>query len=699
MKKTILISLIIVLAMAIFSFAISTPKLISPIDNFYWILGGYVMGNQSFTINSTPIGTGKIMNATLYTNISGTWKANTTNSTIGAEGTEVNRIFTQANTNISTNDLSNGKVFVWNVYSCDNVSVFYNEPVILSGGSGGVSHYPVASVEGIMNDTAISVGLGVCNATLSSGTLKCNQTSINSSGTATQLLTPLILVNYTISSSCKFGTNRTVHAENAPSITLNLPTTGSYDTDGMVTINLTVTGDDSRYNCEIYSNDTGNWSIKSGGINPLNNTSTLTTNSFNEGNGIRWNAKCTENLNSNIYGWTSNSTISIDKTNPSISLISPADNAYQRYVIATNGYSGLISINVSDANVDSCALKINGTSNNTQAYTSGTQLNMSFNSSGSVYKWNVWCNDSTGRTAETSNRTLNLLTTAPNLNRFINYSTSGTCKGFTVEFNFSEPVNATFKYGTSSMSRTTNLSESDYSINQTFTLTFNNSYETNFYANLTFCNPSGNCNNTIPELIYKSPIPLCSGWSSWSVYDSGITPANLAGNSTAEYVYWYNNTAQSWGYYTSGVSSGIKSSLGIGDVAQLYTAVDNTYFRNNTGSSKFYINVTGGSVFLPLYFDWTFGNLSYSVFRADNGSNTTPTGYSGSGLEFRIDDFASYNNSNHKYNLFTYQWDTNNLTKLGKNYKNGLDTIWTYIGYNLSINFTANGEVIGNWTV
>ncbi len=190
MRKLILA--LMILAMTIGVFAIPTPKLISPVDTFYWILGGSVMGNLTFIANATPIGYGNITNVTIYTNVSGTWKSNYTNTSTGTVGAEVNRIFPRANTNINTNELSNGLAFVWNTYSCDNISVVYKEPVALSGGVGNLANIPIASVEDIMNDTSVSVGLGACNVTLSTGILKCNQTSINASGHADQILTPTI---------------------------------------------------------------------------------------------------------------------------------------------------------------------------------------------------------------------------------------------------------------------------------------------------------------------------------------------------------------------------------------------------------------------------------------------------------------------------------------------------------------------------
>ncbi len=193
-------------------------------------------------------------------------------------------------------------------------------------------------------------------------------------------------VNYTISSTCRFiGSNRTVYVEDAPSITLNSPSDSGYSTSSTLTINYTVIGDASNYLCYVYSNDTGSWIQEAGASTATNNTYKLTSKVFTEGE-VLWNVRCSESTNSNIYGWsTSNFTVTIDETNPAITINSPTNNSYVKYVIATDTYAAKINITVVDANADSCTIKVNGTVNRSYSYTSGTHFALNFNATDGNY--------------------------------------------------------------------------------------------------------------------------------------------------------------------------------------------------------------------------------------------------------------------------------------------------------------------------
>jgi hypothetical protein len=700
MKSKIPLSILILLVLSISVYSVQTG-LYTPPDNFYWIIGGVVMANNTFTVNATPLGTGLIKNVTLYSNVSGSWTNEYVNNTAGTAGAKVTRIFLENNTGISTATISDGMVFIWNAYSCDNASIFDNEPVMLSGGKGGLSNYPVSSVRGIMNDTGTSVGTGACNLTASTGRLSCNQTS-----GVSELLTPIILVNYTLSSTCRYaGANRTVYVEDAPAITINAPATSSYSTSENVNVNITVVGDSASYQCEIYSNDTGTWGLEGNTPLMLNNTSAKFQKQFTEGN-VVLNSKCWEIPNSNIYGWaTSNVTITVDTTVPVISLTSPTSGSSQSTTLYFNG-------TVTEINLQECRLFINKTNtdwgvltNYNESTTVFIGSNLNFTSKvfadGDSLKWGVWCNDSAGLTAWSSNYTVNLYSGTPSLTSSKNYTSStADDTGFTVEFIFSEAVNATFKYGLTSMSQTNTARESDYDTNQTFTLTFNDNYETNYYCNITFCDRSNNCNNTIPELIIKTPVPLKSGWTLWSVYDSSIDLSRIESESGADYVYWWNATSQAWKYYSATTNADLGNDYGIHPAVWLYSTSGTTWFRNNSGTASFDYNITSGHNFLPMYFDYTFGNLSHNLFRNSSGGNVTDitSPYGAGGVGFSIEDYAGYNNSAQEWNLFYYTWDTANTTELGKNYKNGIDALWFYSQYNVTLNVTPNGQIFANWT-
>ena len=713
MNKTNLTFSMILLTvlMSLLAYAIVTVEYVNPIDEFTLIKEGAVMENITFEGNATPSGsTGTIQNMTLWTNISGTWKANFTNDTISTIGLKTNRIFASENTSIFSADLTDGLVFIWNVEACDNISQFYNEDVSLSpnvftifdnytnttgdglcnsscnnaeiilAGRGRVINYPVSTLDGVANTTGEGLP-GACTLNGSdNGYFRCNQTRENYNGSdgllSTQnLITSSVKVNYTISSTCRFvGANRTVFVEDAPNVTLNSPSDSSFSQDSTITFNFTVTGDSDTYTCHLYSNDTGTWA-EEGSVIANNNSYKLTTNVITAGNGIVWNVKCSEKANSNILGWgLNNFTITVDTVNPAITLNSPSDNAFVNFNIS-KGYSATINLTVSNSNADSCTLKVDGGDNVTKSYTSGTHFDLNFNASDGEYQWNVLCNDSAARTTETTNKTITIDTVTPGINRYLNYS-NAECKEFTVELNSSEEVNLTFKYGLTTLSQTYSSIEIDYAINQTVSLIFNDSYETNFFSNATICDRAGNCNDTIPEMTIPSPVPLCTGWSLYSIYDSVINLSDYRTASGADFVYYWNNTGQTWIFSSDAGSLNEDFSMGIGDVVQLFESTNTTYFRNNSGNPTYQVDITGGHAYFGLYDSYTFGNISHFVFLNETGGNQTPQG-----VEFQIDYLSGFNNSNQLYIDAPYQWTWNNDTKLG-NIQNGIDTLWAFIRYN-----------------
>ncbi len=740
-KLKLTLSMIFLIAlMSVIAYAIVTVEYVQPADEKILIKSGTIEGNITFEANSTPSGfAGNITNMTLWTNISGTWKANYTNDTTSTMGAETNRIFDYSDTSIFSGNLADELNFKWNVQACDNKTEFIEEDVVLqpdfytildnttatpnnysvivTAGRGRVINYPLISIDDVGNTTGGQMNAGcVINGT--DGYFYCNQTInvYNSTGGfryAENLIEGnTVKVNYTITSeaACRFvGNNRTVSVQDAPSVTLNSPDDNAFDDDGTIVFNFTVTGDSDTYTCQVYSNDTGTWHIEGAAI-ATNNSYKLSNQVITEGNGIVWNVICAETAKANIRGWAlANRTITVDKESPDITIISPADGVY----VSGNespAYDVSITINVTDANPHRCVLKLNGTLNSTgrdsTSYTSGTPQLMNFNASDNTYAWNVECNNTAGLLTVTANRTITLDSTRPKITRNVNYTSSNAnCEGFTVDFTISEEANVTFTYGLTSGSETYTTIETDYATNQTVTLTFNTSYEAPFFANITMCDRSGNCNNTVPELNLASPIPVCTGWSLWSVYDAAINLSDYRIASTADYVYFWNNSGQDWIYSSAAGSSHSDHNMMEGDVVQLYESTNTTYFRNNTANAitnKYYRNLTGGHAYFGLYEDYMLGNFSTQLFRNETGGNVTPSilGYTGigGGIVFNVDWFSSFNNSNQLYVDSPFRWSWNNDTVVGNASKNGLDTLWAYVNYNISINFTRGGEIVGNWS-
>ncbi len=746
MKLSILmLFILIVSSVLVYSRLLSEP--LSPIDEFYAIKGGTLeLGNITFSINATPSHeSAAIQNVTLWTNISGTWESNFTNVTAGAVNTKVNRLFFPTNTSIFSRNLADGLVFIWGVQICDNKTNFLDESVNLLSGGGGIifdnhtnttgdglceqpecnsstivraasgflSNFPVSSLDGAFNSTSGNLLPGACKLNDSStGLFYCNETVETYNATVLvkteTIIESNINVNYTVVDTCRFSVNRTIFVEDAPTITLNSPATSAFSSTQTVTLNITVSGDSDEYGCLVYTNDTGTWRQEDGSIVATNNTHITFPKVFSENDGIVWGVRCHESTNGNILGWSSNNTISIDITNPSVVFIAPDNDSFKTSL--TFHFNGTVN----DSNLAACKIFLNTTNGaswtnwtaetHNESITSMT-TNTVFNFSEKTFaadnnvQWTLGCNDSAGNIGFASgNRTVQIDTTFPGILRNINYSQLGDCKGFTVEFNSTEPVNMTFRYGLASKSVTFSDIESDFEKNKTPTLTFNNTYETNFFANSTICDEAGNCNNSLPEMTIVSPVSLCTGWNLWSIHDTTINLVNLSVDTTADFVYWWNNTPQKWIFYTDTSTSDSDAVLGIGDSVHLFTSTNNTWFRNNTGTPQYDLNVTTGHNYLPLYYGTVMGNLSYMQFRNTSGGNVTDSTniYGVGGLEFEIDFFNVFNNSAQKWVTSIFTWSRNNDTLVGTA---GKDVLHVYSEQNISVNMTTGGQVFGNWSV
>ena len=151
---TFMLFITILLAMVIYANVVAEQ--ISPEDEFYGIKGGNVdTDNITFIINGTPSSVdANITNITIWTNISGTWKANYTNDTSGTAGEKVNRIFPLTDTSIF--NLSNGLRYVWGAQVCDNKSFFIDESINLDTNAFGI----------VFDNTSSDCGVGGCNYTV-----------------------------------------------------------------------------------------------------------------------------------------------------------------------------------------------------------------------------------------------------------------------------------------------------------------------------------------------------------------------------------------------------------------------------------------------------------------------------------------------------------------------------------------------------
>jgi hypothetical protein len=176
------------------------------------------------------------------------------------------------------------------------------------------------------------------------------------------------------------------------------------------------------------------------------------------------------------------------------------------------------------------------------------------------------------------------------------------------------------------------------------------------------------------------------------MYD-GTNLKNLYTASNADYVYWWNASDSTWRYYTSGSSTYENYTIFHGEVAHFYSTSGTTWFRNITNINDIYFNLTGGHNYVGLFKSYNFANISNRMFTNQTGGNTI----TGQG-NFSFDYFASYNNSNQLWASHIYGWAWNNLTYLGLDRRTGLDALWVYSNYNMTINTTGTGWIASNNT-
>ena len=615
-KLNMIIGLLFTVLVSLIASAFVTVNYYSPDDGAYWIVGGTVNDNRSFYANVTGNATYGPTNATLWTNVSGTWAATTLNTTAGALGSTVNYHFHPS----EALTISNGVNFLWNVYGCMNLST----------------------------------------------SLVCDWA----------------------------GSNRTMYVEDSPTVNLIRPTDGAVLNNNTVEITYNVTGDGDDYNCYLYSNES------SSTMSTLEGTNNNVPNSTNKGTQMVlvegtyvYNIKCEEEGNSNIYSYaTSNYTIYVASSAPSISINSPADNIYR------NTANIVANITVTGQHLDVCSLYINGTLNvtNTSAITSGTAFTMTAASlADQHYAWNVSCKTTSSLKTYTDERTIMIDTSYPAFSGLMNGSFSDNCTAFRLIVNASEDVNVSVKYGFTSYDRTYANYNTSFGSIEGVPVNFGTKYDTAIYANITICDRAGNCNlSDYPEKTLTSPVPICSGWSIWSVPDNNRNFSQIYSDANLDYLYYWNATAQGWIYYSSASTTTAQVGLEIGDAIHTYSSDSTTWFRNNSGTLAYKVNVSEGHNYLPLYDSYKFGNLSEVQFKNISSGNIINNN------QFNITYFSSYNNTAQSWVSHIAGWSLMNETLLGRwTTVTGMDTIWIYSDYNISVNITSSdGYVYGNWS-
>ena len=152
-----------------------------------------------------------------------------------------------------------------------------------------------------------------------------------------------------------------------------------------VYFNFTSADDDGVDTCQLWHNNTGTWHKNYTWVGPTSGVMNFTILDLSE-NTFIWNVWCNDTVNNYDFS-LSNFTLTIDETNPQITLVYPTNTSYTSIQIELN-------FSYSDTNVASCWYSIDGGATNI-THTSCANLT-GLNSGQGSSTWLVGINDSAG---------------------------------------------------------------------------------------------------------------------------------------------------------------------------------------------------------------------------------------------------------------------------------------------------------------
>ncbi|MCX6742563.1 MAG: hypothetical protein NTX24_05355 [Candidatus Pacearchaeota archaeon] len=283
----------------------------------------------------------------------------------------------------------------------------------------------------------------------------------------------------------------------SPTISFGTNPVDNYNSNSSnVTFDITCSDNVGVNTIQLWTNTTGTWAANYSNSSYINHTwLNITVTGIPQGQNYKWAVYCNDTSgNSNI---TTNRTLNVDLTAP---IASVGTNPIDNYNDTDN--SIVFDMKCSD-NVDVSYIQLwtnitgNWSANYTNSsYTSNTWLNITVAGipDSQNIKWLVYCNDTSGNTNMTDNRTFREDTTAPHITVFSPGNTSYfTVQNITVNFSATDLTNVSSLWYSNT---TDNVSAN----NGTYNLT-NGSYTFIFYANDTLNNvASRSITFTVKEL-------------------------------------------------------------------------------------------------------------------------------------------------------------------------------------------------------
>ncbi len=708
----------------------------------------------------TPTSGQNITNATLFSNVDGTWKANKTfevDRTIGI-GARVDVVY-YANFTNYINQSSEG-TFQWNILCTDNStdadSFANNRTIIVEYANPTIT--AITPADGVYDLD----GHGINSSCTVSPTSGWNTTTIelwtDIGGTWTlnntiSLATPTeqdYILNYTINSadnqsildgtdvtwgcaavqeknftaagdtsievvtSTYFMPNRTINVEYPPEVVLNKPDDAAWSNSPDDLFNFTpISAFTSSivFYCQMWTNDSGTWSVSKGSFSARNNTPYTFNHQLQDKSDISWGILCQEGANANVLNYSINRTINIDRTAPVVTLDTIANNPPVSYY---NSDSLLINYTLTELNPTDVSLYLNGTLNVTDdGYSGKNNLTISGFDDG-VYSILLNATDSASSAGVSTSYLFTIDTDIPSLTAFGNTSVSGSENDRFFNVSSDEEVNITIHYGTTT-AMNSNQGNSTFQTIQNMTI---DGFEENtvYYWNISACDRAGNCNQS--SLVWNAfdftfPWKLIAGWSYYGVYDAAINFSDILDQSESEFVYYWNQTNQEWISATSGGSTEMNFQVGTSvgggrNVVVIYEETNSTWARNTTDPGFYTYNITVGDNYIRLPTDYTFGNLSLSFLNGSYNHNDHTS--VNSGYNFGVE--LSQTPEGVEYNLTQFWYSAYNNTGVtwepyyvyNQSAENNTlitvpgpqEVIWIHQDED---NLTWNGtNIVGNWT-
>ncbi len=759
--KTMFVFVLIFTLLATLIYAVAST-LLSPVDNFadddgYLDLRGSCKPTSQDNYDGTTLW--NISNASLWSNVGGTWKKNVTKHVISPEnGTYLFNFTNDINASPQGEYLWNMEC--WELNTSDSsvrsassgnrtIRVVYAAPSVTmsspADGSYNLQGYNIsfqckATASAGWNLTRIDLKTNIdgtwhANASLTNNSVYdvgnqeyiANFSIVTSNDTSIPDGTNLIatcsasqIFNGTeadtgIISNEKSSGNITVNIERPPNIVLNGPADNNWSRGKQVGLQFTITSSFGTsiapFKARIWTNETGVWMPSTGILNIVNNTATTQLYTFQEKDTILWAVEAFDANDANVFNTSVNRTIRIDATDPVITL-ETTNNTFSDDSIE-------ILFTFTEPNVDTVRAFINFTGSSTLNYTndsatSGTQI--TWKPTGAVpdgvYLYNVTVNDSSGRSTTSGFNHLIVDTVPPQVSSIANQTVDPYCDMANITFTTNEDANHTVYFDTDTDTSDGILVTSGQNVtDHGAVLDFDLSAEVTWYFNITACDLATNCNTTVGQITFITPARVCAGWTQYAVYDELINLSIIQNQSSADLVYFWNATAQDWVYFTAGLTSNAKVQVGWNTsyhVVHLFENTNATWHRNriNLGVYNYNVSVINNFVSIPKLY--TFGNFTESFMNSSGvlpstiknitGDNTVPNGttYGPWNMTF----FAGWNNSNQDYvnHIFNFTWANSTFLEPcpGRIYvPTCMEVAWVASDYNVTWN---GSEVYTNWT-